>query len=168
MNTSRGAGRGEPGSIAWTISRRLGMVIVLALAFFLSAIVTIYTLFRSGDTQVPNVVGRSQTEAQKLAEQAGLRVKIQLRNDTSVPANSVIETRPGPNSSVKKDSVLTIVVSSGPTQTRSEANTLGVSGLSFLVSSFWFLVWNRDLSRRQTRSGNQKPETRNQKASLRL
>ena len=114
MNTPRGAGRAQPGSIAWTISRRLGMVIVLALAFFLSAIVTIYTLFRSGDTQVPNVVGRSQTEAQKLAEQAGLRVKIQLRNDTSVPANSVIETRPGPNSSVKKDSVLTIVVSSGP------------------------------------------------------
>jgi len=168
MNTSRGAGRAEPGSIAWTISRRLGMVIILALAFFLSAIVTIYTLFRSGDTQVPNVVGRSQTEAQKLAEQAGLRVKIQLRNDTSVPANSVIETRPGPNSSVKKDSVLTIVVSSGPTQTRSEANTRGVSGLSFLVSSFWFLVWNRDLSRRQTRSGNQKPETRNQKPFLRL
>jgi len=114
MNTPRGAGHAEPGSIVWTISRRLGMVIVLALAFFLSAIVTIYTLFRSGDTQVPNVVGRSQTEAQKLAEQAGLRVKIQLRNDASVPANAVIETRPGPNSSVKKDSVLTIVVSSGP------------------------------------------------------
>ncbi len=96
------------------------MVIVLALAFFLSAIVTIYTLFRSGDTQVPNVVGRPETEAQKLAEQAGLRVKIQRRNDSSVPAYSVIETRPGPNSSVKKDSVLTIVVSAGPAQTKSE------------------------------------------------
>jgi hypothetical protein len=120
MNTPRGAGHVAPGSIVWTISRRLGMVIVLALAFFLSALVTIYTLFRSGDTQVPNVIGRSQTEAQKLAEQAGLRVKIQMRNDTSVPANSVIETRPGANSSVKKDSVLTIVVSSGPTQTKSQ------------------------------------------------
>jgi beta-lactam-binding protein with PASTA domain len=102
------------------------MVIVLALAFFLSAIVTIYTLFRSGDTQVPNVVGRSQTEAQKLAEQAGLRVKIQMRNDAAVPANSVIETRPGANSSVKKDSVLTIVVSSGP-QTKSEMVLPGTS-----------------------------------------
>ncbi len=95
------------------------MVIVLALAFFLSAIVTIYTLFRSGDTHVPNVVGRPDVEAQKLAEQAGLRVKIQHRNDASVPANAVIETRPGANSSVKKDSVLTIVVSSGP-QTKSQ------------------------------------------------
>ena len=109
------------------------MVIVLALAFFLSAIVTIYTLFRSGDTQVPNVVGRPQTEAQKLAEQAGLRVKIQMRNDAAVPANSVIETRPGANSSVKKDSVLTIVVSSGP-QTKSQ--NVSVSGFPFRVSSY--------------------------------
>lgn len=125
MSTLRGAGRAQPNSIAWTISRRLGMVIVLALAFFLSAIVTIYTLFRSGDTQVPNIVGRPEAEAQKLAEQAGLRVKIQHRSDANIPANSVIETRPGPNSSVKKDSVLTIVVSSGPTQTKSQATAPG-------------------------------------------
>jgi len=103
------------------------MVIVLALAFLLSAIVTIYTLFRSGDTQVPNIVGRPEAEAQKLAEQAGLRVKIQRRNDPTVAANSVIETRPGPNSSVKKNSVLTIVVSSGPIQTKSELVPTGPS-----------------------------------------
>ena len=122
MSSSKGIGRAEPGSIAWTISRRLGMVIVLALAFSLSAIVTIYTLFRSGDTQVPNVVGRPEVEALKLAEQAGLRVKIQRRSDSSVAPNSVIETRPGPNSSVKKDSVLTIVVSSGPAQTKNHVS----------------------------------------------
>src|SRR5712692_6030163 len=127
MSTSRGAGRGEPSSVAWTLSRRLGMVIVLALAFSLSACITIYTLFRSGDTHVPNVVGRPEAEAQKLAEQAGLRVKIQRRNDTSIPSNSVIETRPGPNSSVKKDSVLTIVVSSGPSQTKSQVSAPGSS-----------------------------------------
>ena len=97
------------------------MVLVLVLAFFLSATVTIYTLFRSGDTLVPNVIGRTETEAQKLSEQAGLRVKIQRRVDTVVPANSVIETRPGPNASVKKDSVLTIVISTGPTQLKSQA-----------------------------------------------
>lgn len=101
------------------------MVIVLALAFSLSAIVTIYTLFRSGNTEVPNVVGKPEMEAQKLAEQAGLRVKIQRRNDPSIAANSVIETRPGPKSSVKKDSVLTIVVSSGPIQTKSQVGPRG-------------------------------------------
>ena len=120
MSSSKGARHPQPSSIAWTLSRRLGMVIVLALAFFLSAIVTIYTLFRSGDTQVPNLIGKSEIEAQKIAEQAGLRVKIQHRNDPSVPGNSVIETRPGPNSSVKKDSVLTLVVSIGPAQSRNQ------------------------------------------------
>lgn len=122
MTTSKGPGRAEPTSIAWTISRRLGMVIVLALAFSLSAIVTIYTLFRSGNTEVPNVIGRTEAEAQKLAEEAGLRVRIQRRSDSSVTQNLVIETRPGPNSSVKKDSVLTIVVSSGPIQTKSQVS----------------------------------------------
>lgn len=96
------------------------MVIVLALAFFLSAIVTIYTLFRSGDTEVPNLIGKPEAEAQKLAEQAGLRVKIQRRNDANVPANSVIETHPAATRSVKKDFEITIVVSSGPAQTKSQ------------------------------------------------
>ena len=120
MSSSKGAGHPQPSSIAWTLSRRLGMVIVLALAFFLSAIVTIYTLFRSGDTQVPNLIGKPEVEAQKIAEQAGLRVKIQHRNDPTVPGNSVIETRPGPNSSVKKDSVLTLVVSAGTGQSKNQ------------------------------------------------
>jgi hypothetical protein len=103
---------------------------------------------------VPNIVGRPQTEAQKLAEQAGLRVKIQMRNDGNVPANSVIETRPGANSSVKKDSVLTIVVSSGP-QTKSE--NLSVSGFEFLVSRCsGRLQLGREINSEIT---NPKPET---------
>jgi beta-lactam-binding protein with PASTA domain len=112
------------------------MVIVLALAFSLSAIVTIYTLFRSGNTEVPNLVGRPETEAQKLAEQAGLRVKIQRRSDSTVTPNLVIETRPGPNSSVKKDSVLTIVVSSGPIQTKSQLAVPGRSSPGPQMRSF--------------------------------
>jgi PASTA domain len=139
MSTSRG-GHSQPGSIAWTISRRLGMVIVLALAFLLSAIVTIYTLFRSGDTQVPNIVGRPEAEAQRLAEEAGLRVKIQRRNDPIVAANSVIETRPGPNSSVKKNSVLTIVVSTGPNQTKSQLVPAGPSSAGRRHAIRTFLV----------------------------
>lgn len=159
MSSRQGSSRAGSGHIAWTISRRLGMVIVLALAFFLSAIVTIYTLFRSGDTQVPNVVGRSQTDAQKLAEQAGLRVKIQLRNDATVPATSVIETRPGANSSVKKDSVLTIVVSSGP---QIKSQNVRVSGFRFLVASFrsrWKLGKDSEAAFRRPETGNPKSET---------
>ncbi len=98
------------------------MVIVLALAFFLSAIITIYTLFRIGDTQVPDVVGRSQAEAQQMAEKAGLKVSILPRPDDKAPANTVFRTDPAPNSSVKKDSILKIYVSTGPPQNKSELN----------------------------------------------
>jgi serine/threonine-protein kinase len=116
MSSPHDANRVEPGSIAWTISRRL--VIVLALAFSLSALITVYTLFRIGDTRVPDCVGKPEAEAQRMAEKAGLKVKIQRRIDATIPADMVIETRPGPNSSVKKDSSLTLVISSGPSQTK--------------------------------------------------
>jgi serine/threonine-protein kinase len=134
MSSQQSASRPEARSIAWTISRRVGMVIVLALAFFMSATITIYTLFRIGDTRVPDVIGKTEVEAQKLAEKAGLKVKITRRNDQSVPTDTVIETRPGPNSSVKKDSNLTIVVSSGPSQTKSENR----------INEGWFLDMTRN------------------------
>ncbi len=137
MSTPRGAGRAEPANIAWTISRRLGMVIVLALAFSLSAIVTIYTLFRSGDTRVPNVVGKPEAEAQKLVELAGLRVKIQRREDAAA-AGTVIETQPIPNSSVKKDFDVKIVVSSGPAQKKGQVSAPGpaLHGRRIFVRNF--------------------------------
>ena len=105
------------------------MVIVLALAFFLSATITIYTLFRIGDTRVPDIIGKPEAEAQKQAEKAGLKVKVTRRNDTA-PADTVIETRPGPNASVKKDSTLTVVVSIGPAKSE---NRLLISESAFLV-----------------------------------
>jgi beta-lactam-binding protein with PASTA domain len=114
MSSQQTANHPKAGSIASTITRRLAMVIVLALAFFLSATITIYTLFRIGDTRVPDCIGKPETEAKTLAEKAGLKVRIQPRNDPSVPSGTVIETKPGPNASVKKDSPLTIFVSSGP------------------------------------------------------
>jgi hypothetical protein len=119
-------------SIAWTITRRIGMVIVLALAFFLSATITIYTLFRIGDTRVPDVVGKPEAEAQKLAEKAGLKVRVTRRNDTA-PADTVIETRPGPNASVKKDSTLSIVVSAGPAKSDNRFPVPGVRSLARLL-----------------------------------
>ena len=123
MASKSSAGRAPAESIAWTLSRRLGMVIVLTLAFLMSAVVTIYTLFRSGDTRVPNVIGKTEVEALQVSQGAGLNVKIQRRSDPTIPANTVIETRPAPNSSVKKDSSLTIVVSSGPVQTKSKLDS---------------------------------------------
>jgi len=123
--SSNATERPEASRILYTISRRLAMVIALALAFSLSAIVTVYMIFRIGDTRVPPVVGKNEVEALRMAEKAGLKVKIQKRYDASTPENVVIETRPAPNSSVKKDSNLTIVVSAGPGQNRSQIRSGG-------------------------------------------
>lgn len=119
MSPRQTTGGVEAKRIVWTISRRLGMVIVLALAFVLSATLTVYVLFRSGDTRVPDLAGKREAEARALAESAGLRVRIQKRADAEVPAETVIETRPAANSSLKRDSSVTIVVSTGPPSDRS-------------------------------------------------
>ena len=124
MSSAKSPNRVQASGIAWTISRRLATVVVLGLAFLLSATVTIISLFRSGVTYVPNVIGRSETEAQKMIEQAGLEVKIQRRSDPA-PANTVIDINRPPNSSLKKGFTVTIVVSSGPTQTKSEFRVQG-------------------------------------------
>jgi len=112
------------------------MVVVLGLAFLLSATVTIISLFRSGVTYVPNVIGKSETEAQKMIDDAGLELKIQRRADPA-PANTVIDINRRQGSSVKKGFTVTIVVSTGPVQTKSELRTHGsgrVPGFLFLVS----------------------------------
>ena len=135
MSSRRAKNQVVASSIAWTISRRLGMVIILALAFFLSATITIYTLFRIGDTQVPDVIGRSQAEAQQMAEKAGLKISVLPRADEKAPANTVFRTDPAPNSSVKKDSIVKIYVSTGPPQNKSRVAP-PPSPLRLLISGF--------------------------------
>ena len=122
MSSQQTTQRATTGSIVWTITRRLSMVVVLMLAFFLSAAVTVYVIFRGGDTRLPNVIGKTEVEAKAILDQQQFDIRIQRRSDDKIPMNTVIETRPAPDSSVKKNSVVTVVVSNGPVQTKSEAD----------------------------------------------
>lgn len=108
------------------------MVVLLGLAFILSATITIYLMFRSGETRVPNVVGKTEAEAVKVVEDAGLKVRLVRRADEGIPINTVIETRPAANASVKRDSGLTIIVSTGPAQTRSQLANPYLDNLFFI------------------------------------
>jgi hypothetical protein len=121
MNSEPNATPASTGGIIWTLARRLSMVVVLTLAFFLSALITIYIMFRSGDTRVPDVIGKSEVEARSIMEAGKFEIKIQRRTDDA-PVNTVIETRPAPNSSVKSSSLVTLVISSGPVQNKSQFN----------------------------------------------
>ena len=136
MNSQQNAEHPKTSGIIWTIGRRLSMVVVLTLAFFLSAVITIYVMFRSGNTRVPDVIGKTEVEARGVMEAGKFEIKIQRRADDA-PVNTVIETRPAPNSAVKTNSLVTIVVSSGPTQNKSQLDS---ERQKFLVASFWFLV----------------------------
>jgi hypothetical protein len=119
MNSQQNAEHPSTSGIIWTIGRRLSMVVVLTLAFFLSAVITIYVMFRSGNTRVPDVVGKTEVEARGIMEAGKFEIKIQRRADDA-PVNTVIETRPAAHSSVKTSSLVTIVVSSGPVQNKSQ------------------------------------------------
>src|SRR5262245_1413976 len=81
MNAQQNEERAGAGGIIWTLSRRLLMVIALILAFFLSAVITIYIMFRSGNTHIPDVIGKQETEAKSIMEAGKFEVRIQRRND---------------------------------------------------------------------------------------
>lgn len=174
MDSQNSAERADAQGIIWTLSRRILMVVALTLAFFLSALVTIYVMFRSGNTQVPDVIGKTEMDAKTVMEAGKFEVKIQRRADAA-PLNTVIETRPAPNSSVKTNSVITLVVSNGPAQEKSQ---LRLDESKFLVSGLWSLVsgspgnttpptWTDRYQNANTLTANQ-PETRNQKPETTL
>jgi eukaryotic-like serine/threonine-protein kinase len=88
---------------------------------------------------VPDVRGKSVTEAQNILSQAGLQSAVTQQNSDTVPANTVIDQTPAPNSQAAKGSTVNLVVSSGKTQVQipneagkdpaAAANDLGNLGL---------------------------------------
>ena len=125
MSTSRDEYQIKNENIAWTIVRRLGMVVVLGLVFVLSATVTVFLLIRTGDTRVPakeSLIGKSEAEARQAIGKAGLRVSdvIRLPGDEGSAPDTVFRTDPPPNSSVKKDSFVRIYISTGAGQGRAQ------------------------------------------------
>jgi serine/threonine-protein kinase len=91
-------------------------IIVSVLAIALIG-VGVYFLMSSGSdkVEVPNVVGKPAEEARELIREAGLRPGIETpeASDT-VEAGEVISTNPSAQTKVDKDSVVNLVVSSGP------------------------------------------------------
>ncbi len=86
----------------------------LVAVFFLSAGAVMYVALRGREVAVPNVVGKPQSEAEKLLEDEGLKMKV--RNSAphdKVPANAVSEQLPAPGTTVKTGQVVRVSLSSG-------------------------------------------------------
>ncbi len=80
-----------------------------------SAMVTIYALFQTGETKVPNVVGMAQPDAEKAIARAGLNSKLRRQHfDGDAPAGNVTEQDPEAGFPVKVGFDVKIDVSKGP------------------------------------------------------
>jgi serine/threonine-protein kinase len=97
-----------------TIARRIALLVVLALTFIASAMITIYALFQTGEVKVPNVVGMSQEDAEHAIERAGLHFKLRRQHfDAEAPAGLVTEQDPGAGFPVKVGFDIKVDVSKG-------------------------------------------------------
>jgi eukaryotic-like serine/threonine-protein kinase len=97
-------------------SRRRGwiaLLVVVLLAIGAGAVGWWYGVGRFQST--PNVIGLSQTDAEKAIEKAGLTFKIgDTAYSESVEAGFVISTDPGAGDNVEKNGTVTAIVSRGP------------------------------------------------------
>ena len=79
----------------------------------------IYLTLSSGPQLVPinmpNVIGKSSTEAKRILEdQNKMVLKIETEDSTTIPIDVVISTNPNPGEAVEQGAEVTIVVSRGP------------------------------------------------------
>lgn len=101
------------------VRRRRG--VVLTIVVLLLALIGGGTAWWFGEgpgaiRSIPTVVGLSQDDATALLEANDLRAETQQTPDLSVPAGTVMSSDPPQDQTLHKDSVVTLVVSSGPRQ----------------------------------------------------
>lgn len=114
---------------AGTVARRLAIVALLGALFAVSAMLTIYLLFRSGEVVVPNTVGMSQEEAERAIARAGLSTKLRRQHfDDEVPPGTVSVQEPGPGFPVKEGFEVKLDVSKGPDPTGREDEPTPMGG----------------------------------------
>jgi eukaryotic-like serine/threonine-protein kinase len=98
--------------VVWTIARRLIILSILVIAFVASALTTIY-LSRGKEVTVPKVVGKTQTEAKKVAQAAGLRIEAIEVFDEQAPADQVVRQEPKAGMLVKQGFTIKVYYSRG-------------------------------------------------------
>ncbi|MEC4184269.1 PASTA domain-containing protein, partial [Adlercreutzia sp. R21] len=97
-----------------------GLIIALACALAIAVIGGVaFALSQGGgaaegDAPVPNVVGKTQSEAEFELSQAGFEVNVTQVTDDAVPVGNVISQDPAANETRAKGTLVTIMVSQGP------------------------------------------------------
>lgn len=86
----------------------------------------------TGQTTVPDVAGRSSSEAQQLLTKAGFSITVQSRESDSVAKDAAIGTDPAAGSTVEQKSMVTLFISTGKEQVTIPSGLVG-QNLSFVV-----------------------------------
>ncbi|MDD4601414.1 MAG: Stk1 family PASTA domain-containing Ser/Thr kinase, partial [Negativicutes bacterium] len=90
-----------------------GLVLLLMLGFLTGAFLAFGKFWSSSEVTVPNVVGKPQDTARSIIESQNLRTSISETFNDKVPTGYVISQYPEPNSVVKEQRTVTLVVSKG-------------------------------------------------------
>lgn len=100
--------------------RRLLRLAVLAVVFALSALIVVVVTMRGRPVKVPNVVGKSETQAATTLEDVGLRMQIKGRaHSETVPANTVSDQSPAAEAIIKTGQFVRVSLSIGALPTPS-------------------------------------------------
>lgn len=101
-----------------TVLQRLVTVAALAASFAVSAGVVMYFAMRGHEVRVPDVVGKTESQATDAIEDLGLRVRVRNNAPSAkVPAGAVSEQSPSAGTTVKTGQIVGITVSTGAPKT---------------------------------------------------
>ncbi len=87
-------------------------------------------VINEGDKEVPNIVGKSVTEARKMLEQAKLKLgEIKKINDSSVAKNIVLASNPNAGSKLSEGDAVSITVAEGSNENKNTYVDFVVPGI---------------------------------------
>ncbi len=94
---------------------KVGFILTLAVAFFLSMLGTVYLSLRSPEVRVPEVVSQTRWRAEDALHEAGLSMRVRAtRYVQKVEPDTVLSQSPGPGEAVKVGQTIAVVVSRAP------------------------------------------------------
>jgi hypothetical protein len=99
-------------SNALSVLQRIGLIILIGLAFLFGLSATVYLSLRSPEVTVPNVVGQDRFEAEQTLEKAGLNFRVRAtRPSNQVKADTVLFQLPRAGEVVKTGQTVAMDIS---------------------------------------------------------
>ncbi|MFN0083921.1 MAG: PASTA domain-containing protein [Blastocatellia bacterium] len=96
------------------VLKRLLMVAMLAGVFCLSGALVAFISFRGRTVEVPNILGKPESDAEDGLQDRGLRMRVinRAHNDKAEP-NTVMDQSPAPGTTVKTGQLVRVSISLG-------------------------------------------------------